>query len=64
MSQLLLVLGIIGLIFLYVLYKKNKKKVKEDRGEMVKCQTCGVNIPKSQALASGNNWFCSEEHVN
>ena len=64
MSQLFLILGIIGLIFLYVLYKKNNQQVKKDKEEMVKCQTCGVNIPKSQALASGNNWFCSKEHVN
>ena len=64
MSQLLLILGIIGLIFLYVLYKKNNQQVKKDKEEMVKCQTCGVNVPKSQALTSGNNWFCSKEHVN
>ena len=30
--------------------------------EMVRCDTCGVNIPKSEAIGSEELWFCSEEH--
>ncbi len=29
---------------------------------MVRCVTCGVNIPKSEAIGSEDHWFCSEEH--
>jgi hypothetical protein len=33
---------------------------------MVRCETCGLNLPQSEALtlpaAGGERWFCSEEH--
>jgi uncharacterized protein len=29
---------------------------------MVRCQRCGLNIPKSEALADGERWYCSEGH--
>ena len=29
---------------------------------MVRCDTCGVNIPKAEAIGSEELWFCSEEH--
>ncbi|HEX7155633.1 MAG TPA: PP0621 family protein [Burkholderiaceae bacterium] len=30
--------------------------------DMVRCQVCGLNTPKSEALAVGSAWYCSEEH--
>ena len=30
--------------------------------DMVRCQVCGLNMPKSDALAAGPAWYCSEEH--
>ena len=62
MSQLVLILGIVGLTFLYFLYKRKAISQKGSSEEMVKCVTCGVNIPKSKAFKSGDNWFCSEDH--
>jgi len=64
MSQLFLILGVIGLVILYILYKKKDEPITKGTEEMVKCRTCGINIPKSEALVSGNNWFCSKEHKN
>ena len=29
---------------------------------MVRCSHCGLNVPKSEALADGERWFCSENH--
>jgi len=30
--------------------------------EMVRCRHCGLNIPRSEALAEGGRWYCSEDH--
>jgi len=29
---------------------------------MVRCHHCGLNVPKSEALAAGERWYCSEDH--
>jgi uncharacterized protein len=29
---------------------------------MVRCDHCGLNVPKSEALAEGDRWYCSESH--
>ena len=29
---------------------------------MVRCDHCGLNVPKSEALAEGSRWYCSEDH--
>lgn len=29
---------------------------------MVPCSQCGVNLPESEALASGGRYFCCDEH--
>jgi len=55
-------LGIIGLFWLYVLYKRKESANEKASVEMIKCHTCGVNFPKSEAIGSGDHWFCSEEH--
>ncbi len=30
--------------------------------DMVKCAHCGVNLPRSEAIYSGGELFCSAEH--
>lgn len=30
--------------------------------DMVSCAYCGLNLPKSEALSSGNNFYCCEAH--
>ncbi len=34
----------------------------EQKGELVSCAHCGVNLPKGEALVAGSRVFCSEEH--
>jgi uncharacterized protein len=30
--------------------------------DMVRCQVCGVNLPRSEAILSQGRFFCSDEH--
>jgi uncharacterized protein len=30
--------------------------------DMVKCAQCGVNLPRSEAIFSGGEFFCTPEH--
>ncbi len=36
----------------------NKQSVED----MVKCTQCGVNLPRSEAIYSGGDFFCTPEH--
>ena len=31
--------------------------------DMVRCEHCGVHLPRSESHASGGNFFCSEDHL-
>ncbi len=39
--------------------KTNAKKPVED---MVRCQKCGVNLPRSEAILSQGRFYCCDEH--
>lgn len=30
---------------------------------MVGCAVCGLNVPRSEALADGARWYCSAQHL-
>ena len=30
---------------------------------IVRCAACGLNVPRSEALARGAQWYCSREHL-
>ena len=30
---------------------------------MVRCQICGVHLPKSEAVTSRGEFYCSKEHL-
>ncbi len=34
----------------------------EQKGELVACAQCAVNLPKSEARSAGGRFYCSEEH--
>ena len=34
----------------------------EQKGELVACAHCGVNLPKTEARSAGGRHYCSEEH--
>ena len=33
-----------------------------EKGELVSCAHCGVNLPRSEARSAGGRLYCSEEH--
>lgn len=31
--------------------------------DMVRCKICGLHLPRSESLRSGDEFYCSEEHL-
>lgn len=69
MSKLLLLLGI-GFV-IYLMFKNYQRSLDRpsdgtptQRGpeDMVKCAHCGVNMPRSEAILSQGQFFCTPEH--
>ena len=61
MSKIILLAVIIFVV--YSLAKGGKpKKTAPKTEDMVKCAHCGVYLPRSESVASGNLSFCCEEH--
>ena len=65
--KFLLLLGLI--VLAYCVFKVYKKKIREgahplhERGEdMVRCAHCGLHLPRSESLVSGEAFYCSAEH--
>lgn len=34
-----------------------------DPAPMVRCAHCGVHVPRARALVQGDNWYCSQAHL-
>ncbi len=53
-----------GLIRAYQRSLKNPSSPagKQTVEDMVKCAHCGVNMPRSEAIYSGGDFFCTAEH--
>ena len=63
MYQVLILIAVIALV--YLIARSARKPVEYLYGEsdeMVKCKKCDLNLPKSDAIRSGEDWFCSEKH--
>lgn len=30
---------------------------------IVRCEYCGIHVPRDHALAKGEQWFCSQTHL-
>lgn len=62
MYQVLILIAVITLIYLIARSaRKPKTNLSEKSTEMVKCRKCNLNLPKSEAIQSDENWFCSAE---
>ena len=63
---LLLVIGFVvwGLFRSYLrsLNPPSTRTGKQTVEDMVKCAHCGVNLPRSEAIFSGGEFFCTPEH--
>jgi uncharacterized protein len=66
----LLVLIVLG-VAIYLLFKNYQRSLNRpdsttpaERGpeDMVKCAHCGVNLPRSEAIFSQGEFFCTAEH--
>ena len=56
--------GVMALIRSYqrTLDNPSKPARKDFVEDMVKCAHCGVNLPRSEAIYSGGQFFCTPEH--
>ncbi|MGE5320022.1 MAG: PP0621 family protein [Hyphomicrobiaceae bacterium] len=65
----ILLLIIIGLV-VYAVIRNYQRSLNKPSGtsrehtveDMVKCAHCGVNLPRSEAIYSGGEFFCTLEH--
>lgn len=68
MSKLItiILLVILGVYLFKRMTNRNESPPKSPRGkdaeDMVKCKTCGVNLPRSEAILSRGRFYCSDEH--
>ena len=62
MYQILILIAVIALVYLIARSaRKPKVNLSEKSTEMVRCKKCNLNLPKSEAIQSGKEWFCSSE---
>ncbi len=62
MHQILILIAVIALVYLIARSaRKPKVNLSEKSTEMARCQKCNLNLPKSEAIQSGKEWFCSSE---
>jgi uncharacterized protein len=66
MRFLLLIIAIVlGILILKQLYGSRKKtdnrKIPQTTA-MVRCEQCGVHIPRDEAQIADGKYFCSDEH--
>ena len=62
MYQILILISVIALVYLIARSARKPKVILSEKStEMVKCQKCNLNLPKSEAIQSGKEWFCSSE---
>lgn len=41
----------------------DSQKASREPAPMVRCQHCGVHVPRNNALADGEQWYCSQAHL-
>ncbi len=61
---ILLAIGVWLIITIIKRYNKSLQapQAKPQNEDMVRCQHCGVHLPKSESLLVNQQYFCCEEH--
>lgn len=67
----LIVLGILILLAIYVIRRallpkpptQDHGKVAGKDADMVRCDVCGLHVPRSEALFQGNRVYCCPDHA-
>lgn len=68
MLKILLLIAIGFIVFaIFKAYQRSLQKTPPPAREsavedMVKCAHCGVNLPRSEAIYTGGDFFCTPEH--
>ncbi|PWB54307.1 MAG: hypothetical protein C3F18_06855 [Nitrosomonadales bacterium] len=66
-----ILLLVLGVWLIYTLLKKYGRSVEKDEAaappspveeDMVRCEQCGVHLPRSEAILSRGEFFCCDEH--
>lgn len=62
-----LIFLVVAIALVYWLLRRFRQTPSEKRGssqneDMVSCAHCGLNLPKSEAISSGNDYYCCEAH--
>ena len=42
---------------------KQRRASEPDAALMVRCAYCGVHLPHDRALSSGQEWYCTQAHL-
>jgi uncharacterized protein len=64
--RILVLIAIALLLYIIIgnLLRKNKKSPTIATQKMVKCEHCGVHVPEKESIQSGNDFFCSQAHLD
>ena len=65
MARLLLLAAIVAVIYLLIRSFRGKASPKQDSAipeDMVRCEYCGVHLPKGESVQSDGRFFCCAEH--
>jgi len=63
MWQLIILIGVILCIYIVTrIPKKSKYSLGSDNYEMIKCNKCGVNVPKNEAYQNNGSCFCEKKN--
>lgn len=61
---ILIAIGLLLYVIIGNLLRRNKLKSPALLTEkMVKCQHCGLHILEQEAIQSGDDYYCSQEHL-
>ena len=68
MFRTLIVIAAVTLLFLIIKNRLNSRNLQQTRArstktdDMVKCLQCGTYIPRKEAIISGTDKFCCQQH--
>jgi len=65
MGRLLLLTAIVVVVYLVIRAYRNKNTSTPDAPvteDMVRCEWCGVHLPRSESIVSGGRSYCCIEH--
>jgi uncharacterized protein len=65
-----IILVVLGLVLVYWILKHYRRGVRRGAGppparlseDMVRCERCGVHLPRSESLVTQGRFFCTPEH--